>query len=705
VNLNFALALAAASFSAALALAVILRQRRSIASWCFSAGMLTFALESVFGATWSEALLPEKAAFWKTLTLLAKSILPGIWLCFSLTYSRGAPRESLARSRFLLLAAFLLPIGVTLAFREQLASILPDSELGGGWWINFHVAAKTLNSLLLIAAVFILMNLERTFRAAVGTMQWRIKFMVLGLGILFGARIYTCSQALLFSGDDLALTNVETGALLIGCTLIAVAYVRRGFGEIDIYPSRVVLQTSVTVLLVGAYLFIVGVFAQIVAQIGQWENFQLQAFVVLLGIAILAVLLLSNRLRQRIGHFVSRHFKRPQHDFRQIWTRFTQSMSSLLDESNLCIAAAKLISETFNALSVTIWLFDEQQRLMFAASTFQSEGAINGAARNISVLDLNQTRLDRLSRPFDLERAHDDWAEGLRQISSTQFRKGGNRICVPLTAGDHCMGLAILADRVGGIPYTVEELDLLKCIGDQVAGGLLNIRLTKELMLGKELEAFQTVSAFFIHDLKNAASTLSLMLQNLPMHFDDPSFRADALRGIGSTVDRINHLISRVGVLRHKVELKPAEFDLNRLITEELENLNDSPEVEIVTKLHPLSKLTADREQLRSVVTNLLLNARDALGKGGQVTVETSQSNGWIALSIADNGCGISPAFLRDSLFRPFQTTKKKGLGIGMFQSKMIVEAHCGTIRAQSEIGSGTTFHVMLPLKSPENEA
>ncbi len=700
MNLDSTLAFIGALFSAALALAVILRQRRSIASSCFSAGMLMFALECVFGAIWRESLRPEAAAFWKILTLLVKSILPGIWLCFSLTYSRGAPRQSLARSRFLLLAAFLLPVGVTLAFRGQLASILPDEEVGGDWWLRFHMAAKTLHGLLLIAAVIILMNLERTFRSAVGTMQWRIKFMVLGLGVIFGARIYTRSQALLFSGEDLALTNVETGALLIGCTLIAVAYVRRGFGELDIYPSRAVLQTSLTLLLVGSYLFIIGVFGQIAARIGGWENFQLQAFVVLLGMAILAVLLLSNRLRQRIGRFVSRHFKRPQHDFRKIWTRFTQSMASVLDESSLCTAAARLISETFNVLSVTIWRFDRQQRLTFAASTFQSESEISEEARNIPGLDLNQTSLDRLSRPFDLERAKDDWAKSLRQISSTQFRDGGSRICVPLLAGDRRMGIAILADRVGGLPFTLEELDLLKCIGDQVAASLLNIRLTKELMLGKELEAFQTISAFFIHDLKNAASTLSLMLQNLPMHFDDPSFRADALRGIGSTVDRINHLISRVGVLRHKLDLKPAELDLNRLITEELENLSDLSQIEVVAKLHPLPKLEADREQLRSVVTNLLLNARDAVGKGGQVTVETSQSNGWIALSIADNGCGMSPAFLRDYLFRPFQTTKRKGLGIGMFQAKMIVEAHRGTIRVQSEVGSGTTFQVMLPLKS-----
>ncbi len=705
VNPNSALAYAAAAFSTVLALTIIFRKQRSVASWCFSIGMLTFALESVFGEMWHEALLPEDAAFWETLTLVTKSVLPGIWLCFSLTYSRGNPREFLAKSRLLLLAAFLLPVGVALVFQEQLAPILPYNQSGGSWWVSFHGAAKTLNGLLLIGTVLILTNLERTLRSAVGTMQWRIKFVVLGVGVAFGARVYTQSEALLFSRNTLGLVNVETGALLIGCALITLGYIRTGFREIDVYPSRAVLHTSVTVLLVGAYLFVVGVLAQIVARTSWVGNFQLQAFVVLVGIVVLAVLLLSNRVRQNIRLFVSRHFKRPQHDFRQIWTRFTQCMSMVLDQSSLCVAATKLISETFNVLSVTIWLFDEQQQLLFAASTLQSEGDASDAIPDLAGSNPNRTNLGKLSQPFDLEKAKGDWAETLRQMSSTQFRKGGNRICVPLAAGDRRMGLAILADRVGGIPYTVEELDLLKCIGDQVAVSLLNLRLTREIMRGKELEAFQTISAFFVHDLKNAASTLSLMLQNLPVHFDDPAFRQDALRGIGETVNRINQLIGRVGVLRHTLELNPVEFDFNLLITETLESLNDVAGVEVVKELHPLPTLRADREQLQSVVTNLLLNARDAVGSKGQVTVRTDHFDGWATLLVGDNGCGMSPGFLKDSLFRPFQTTKKKGLGIGMFQSKMIVQAHRGSIQVKSELGVGTTFRIMLPLQLEANES
>jgi hypothetical protein len=145
-----------------------------------------------------------------------------------------------------------------------------------GWGLRFHEPAKILNVLILISVVLILTNIERTFRAAVGTMRWRIKFLVIGMGVIFGARVYTESQALLFSDYSPSQLGVETAALLIGCTLMAVAYGRSGFSEIDVYPSRAVLHTSVTVLLSGAYLFVVGVLAQIDAFLAALPVFQSQ---------------------------------------------------------------------------------------------------------------------------------------------------------------------------------------------------------------------------------------------------------------------------------------------------------------------------------------------------------------------------------------------------------------------------------------------
>jgi putative PEP-CTERM system histidine kinase len=240
---------------------------------------------------------------------------------------------------------------------------------------------------------------------------------------------------------------------------------------------------------------------------------------------------------------------------------------------------------------------------------------------------------------------------------------------------------------------------LLRCVGDQVAAGLLNGQLSQKLVQAKELEAFQTMSAFFVHDLKNTASTLNLMLQNLPIHFDNPEFREDALRGVGKTCEHINHLISRLSLLRHDLQIKAAASDLNDVIGRVLATWNGVAGITLVKTLRPCPVLLLDQEQIFKVVTNLVINATEAVSQGGEIRVETSQNNGWAVLTVADNGCGMTPEFLSHALFRPFQTTKKRGFGIGMFQSKMIVEAHGGRIEVESELKRGTIFRVLLPIQ------
>jgi signal transduction histidine kinase len=208
------------------------------------------------------------------------------------------------------------------------------------------------------------------------------------------------------------------------------------------------------------------------------------------------------------------------------------------------------------------------------------------------------------------------------------------------------------------------------------------------------------MSAFFVHDLKNTASTLSLMLQNLPIYYHDPKFREDALRGISKTVDHINDLISRLTALRHDLDVKAADCDLNALVSDILKSHEKMSGIELVRDLQPIPHVWVDRDQIQKVVTNLVLNAREALPNAGTIRVGTSQQNGWAVLAVTDNGCGMSRDFLDRSLFRPFSTTKKKGIGIGMFHCKMIVEAHHGRIEVQSELGKGTEFRVLLPVSS-----
>jgi putative PEP-CTERM system histidine kinase len=680
--------------AAVAAVVVSCRSTRSLARASFIAGMSVFALEEVCGGMWISSNSPGKALSWEIATLFAKSILPVVWVAFSLTYGRGAARSVLSNSRFILGAVLLVPLTVAIELSRQLVMVSANPTLA----IPFTNTAKLLSATLLIANVLVLMNLEKTTRAAVGTMRWRIKFVFLGLAVIFGTRIYTESQTILFSVNILSLVQLEAAALVIGCLLIGIGYVRQGFSQIDVYPSGAAIRSSITLLVCGIYLLTVGLLAKLATKVGGVPSFPLQALILMLGLAGLTGLLLSERIRQQIQLFVSRHFKRPQHDFRILWTKLTKTTAAVLDEYALCGSVSRLVSETFNALSVSVWLTDESQERMVRAD--RVPGAVNSAmtvAAPVVIDSAPPANID--SRPFKLEDSNLAWTTAIKVAVTPQFSKGGKILCVPLIAAERSLGIMVIADRVHGMPYTMEETDLLKCIGDQVATTMLSIRLAKQLMLAKELEAFQTISAFFIHDLKNAASTLGLMLQNLPIHFDDPEFRADALRGIGRAAERINGIVARLTNLGHDLQLTLSEVDLNALIQGAVANLNGSADADVITEFGSLPLINADREKLEGVMTNLLLNANDAAGRGGKIRIRTFGEDDAVGFSVADNGCGMSSEFVEKSLFRPFRTTKKKGLGVGMFQAKMIVDAHGGRIQVKSEVGRGTTFRVTLPMR------
>jgi putative PEP-CTERM system histidine kinase len=698
MNLDGMMAAAAAVFTSGLALAVLIGSGRGISARFFIAGMVLFAVESVFEGFSLATAVPDEIAAWQSWAWVVKSCLPGAWLCFSFSYSRGDGFEFLRKWKLVLLSATVLPLVFALYHRAHLIEVLHDSPDD---WLRFTIPGRILDVFILLGTILILMNLEHTFRSAVGTTRWRIKFLVLGMAVIFGVRVYARSQLLLFSSYDLSLAGIESASLILGCGLILVGYFRSGFGKIELYPSRAVLRTSLTLLLVGGYLIVVGVLAQVVAYFGAAASFRLGAMIILLGAICLALLLFSDRAHRRVDLFVSRHLKRPRYDLRQVWSRFTKATGEAQDRATLSATLATLLSETFRALSVSIWLVDEDTGgLKLAASTAGTEIETDPRSSECRGEKPDAALLQSLKEPFDLDTARDPQVRSLRALDQKRFREGGHQICVPLRVRERCHGIAILSDRVKAVPYSVEEFDLLECIAEQSAARFANLEAASQLLARKELEALQHVTAFFVHDLKNAASTLKLMLTNLPAHFADPAFREDAVRGIRNTVARIDQLISRGGSLRAESELKVTECDVATLVAESLKDLNGAVGLELVQRLEPVPRVMADREQIQSVITNLLLNASEASGTS-RVTVETGRLDGWVSIRVTDNGCGMSPTFIRESLFRPFQTTKKKGFGIGMFQSKVIVEAHRGRISVTSEPGVGTTFRVLIPAVSP----
>lgn len=697
-NLPFA----GAALALVLALASVLRRTPSVATWAFALGMLALAVDSAATGLALRGSSIGDIVAWLALGQLAKTTLPSLWFAFSITYARAELRASMRANWLLLVLLALVPLGVLLTAPSGLLAVVPPDDTGGRVLLHSGGVGRLFHAVLLIGFVLALMNLEQTFRAAVGTMRWRAKYVVLGLGVIFGGYVFVRIQAILYPVYDPALSGVESSALLVGGVFLVIAYTRDGLGGFDVHPSRAVLRSSITVLLVGGYLLFVGVLAQAVRQHGGVGGFQLQALVVLAGMASLAVLLLSDRLRQRLQFAMSRHFGKAQHDSTRLWTGLSRSLAAARDERSLCTASATLISNAFEVLSVSIWLQSEAgETLRPVASTAALSAAATAGASDLQSLD----------RPLDLETAASATAAILRDRVPITFANGGHRWAVPLRSGDRTHGAIVLADRVNGTPYTQEEQELLQCLADQMTAALENVRLGDEVARARELEGFRTMSAFFVHDLKNAANSLNLMLKNLPVHFEDPAFRADALRGIGNTAARIDGMISRLGALRQAQGLKLAPLSVDALVGEAIADVHPADVAVACAIAADLPKVRADRDHLRSVIANLLLNAREAVAarhqqaeSSGHIDVRASAAGPRVILEVKDNGCGMSPEFLRDGLFRPFQSTKSKGLGIGMFQARQVIEQHGGSIQVQSEQGVGTTVRISLPL-APEDAA
>jgi len=620
-------------------------------------------------------------------SLRLKSVLPLVWLWFSLVHARANWRGFLRGWRWVLVVAAVVPLVVVGVGADFLAVSVP-----GG--LGLAAAGKGWVLVVVVLNLGMVANLEKTFRASVGMGRWRIKYVVLGLALIFGLKFYILSQALVFAAYPPWLVRLESIGVILGCCLLGLGQLRCATCRTEIYPSRTILQGSLTLVLAGAYFLVVGLLAQVAARRGGTESFPAQALVVLLGVVGLAVMLLSDRVRSSTRQLVSRHFRRSEHDFRRIWTDFTRRSASVLDAAELGMNAAEVISGSFNVLGVTVCrVAPNRGGLDCLHSTAERA---SGEALGLGIEDF--AAIAARPRPFSLEAERAGWAVALRAWCPRKFSHGGPRLVVPLVACEQLVGLVILSDRVNGVAYSGEEIDLLKCIADQLAGGLLNCALSEEVLQAKQLEAFQTVSTFFVHDLKNAANSLNLMLRNLPLHFDDVQFREDAMRGVALTVARINQLIFKLSHLREAEADAQAEAVRLDLLCAEVLSREWGREARVERELEPVGYQELDAEAIKSVVRNLVGNALEAGAQ--QVRVATRRQGCGALLVVSDDGCGMSAAFQRDFLFRAFHTTKASGLGVGMFQCRKIVIAHAGSIEVESAPGCGTRVEVFLPGKT-----
>lgn len=690
---------AAANFAWISALAVRFRARRTLASRLFAVGMLLLAAEAALDFLSFHDYSVADFVFWQRLKWIAVSLLPVVWVTFSLTYSRGNYPDYLKKWRLALTALGLLPPVLLLAGDLLPVSGVPAADVGV-WTSELGQVPILLLVILLGACVVVLMNLEQTFRASVGTQRWRLKFVVIGLGALFCARVYSASQTLLYRSIMENMELLNGAALIVACLMIGASMLRTGEFSIDLYPSQTALHRSVIVIAVGVYLVVVGLLAKIAAWIGLADQFQFNALLVFFALVLLALLLMSDKLRQRLDAWLSRHFQRPSYDYRKAWQGFNAAVSGQLTEPEAGSHVARWISQTLNTLSVSIWLLDDDRTtLRLAGTTLDREqlpSFAEGSGHNPAGGGPGPA-IAALSEAIDLDANPPGSLSALASLQPRIFPNGGHRLAIPLAHGTRSIGVLLAGDRVNGVPFTTEDRELLQTIAEQTAGLIMGIRLARRLVEAREMEAFQNMSTFFVHDLKNTASSLSLMLQNLPRHFDNPSFREDALRSIRKSVGHINQMIESLSALRRQQVVDPVPGNLADL-QKVIEQLGHERGIRIECDFRPAGPVLMDWEQIGRVATNLIINAHEASTNGRPVSVQTAVTGDSARLTVRDDGCGMTPEFLRLQLFRPFQTTKKTGTGIGLYHSKLIIDAHGGRMEVHSKPGVGTSVSVLLPI-------
>ncbi|TET85608.1 HAMP domain-containing protein [Candidatus Aerophobetes bacterium] len=273
-------------------------------------------------------------------------------------------------------------------------------------------------------------------------------------------------------------------------------------------------------------------------------------------------------------------------------------------------------------------------------------------------------------------------------------------MCAPLKTKNELLGAMAVESPMSGKDFTEADLELFSTFANEAALALENAFLTENLLESRELDSFNRITSIIIHDLKGSISGLSLLLHNVEKNYDDPDFRADLMATIADTVKKTEDLVARLTSRPHLLELRSESVNLllQRLV--EKLNLRKLPEVELIEEYSELPKMMIDEKNMERVFLDLILNALEAMPNGGKLTIVTRKTKKPLAavVEITDTGQGMTKEFINHNLFKPFRTTKRKGLGLALFSCKEIVSLHGGKIEVKSQPNRGTSFVVKLPI-------
>ena len=500
--------------------------------------------------------------------------------------------------------------------------------------------------------------------------------------------MYVASQTMLLGSWRLhhaalsgLVTIVSVGLVAFGLGRMRLA---RTLERVSVSPQAV--YGSFTLLGVGIYLLGVGLLGEALRLSGRTLSVGFTELGMFVATLALVAAVSSRAVRTRVRELVSRNLLRSRYDYRTKWLEVTDAFRGAETVEQVLDRLLDVLGRTFAAPRLSIFMRYE------ADARFHQARSLNIEAPPAPIGDLHPVvvALSGADEPTDLRASEAGTDDAFLVATRAVFG-------VPLRGAGELLGFVTLGPRPGGEGYDVDDRDMLRAIAHHAGVLLGHARMADDRQASAELDALNRFAAFYLHDFKNLAARLSLVTQNAAKHGEDPEFRAESMKTIARTAEQMGDLMAQLS-RRSPDQGRVAALEVAELVAATLRSLGPDAGVALEVEGEP-GQVLAVPEQLQQVLLNLVLNAKRAVERDGAkapVRVSVTRSLDRVRLEVVDSANGIPPERLR-TLFQPFQSGEAGGFGIGLYESKRIVESYRGTLRLESEVGRGTRVVVELP--------
>jgi signal transduction histidine kinase len=492
--------------------------------------------------------------------------------------------------------------------------------------------------------------------------------------------------------DDYFISAGALGVIFFCISMLFAGWRYPVFGVRTI-PDGKRAPSVVSVVLAGLYLLSFAILTWMSNLIGmQYERLGLMVVSAFFVFIILAVMI-SGKARRHLRIFVNENFRPGLYNYRREWRQYARLMtsSSTVDD---------LISNTVSSLCQTMMA---KKGLVYAGI-----GGGKSSDYGLEPEEFDDGLPGRIMEMYDGS-PMTVMPVFRRHLYSPGGRKddGGVGDGIPewiravsfLTIGGEARGFIAIGPKDFGRLWAEEDLEFLATITDQAALALENLLMEERYLESKQLESFNRFASFVIHDLKNTVGMLSLTAENARDNIHDKEFQEDAIDTVERSVQKMRRLIDSLNAHKAPAAVSRTMTDVSEAARERiasLEQLASKKDVTVTLDSSVDKKVHVDPSALSRIIENLVLNAIEAMTGGGTVNVSIALNGETLAIIVNDDGPGFDRDYLEEKLFRPFMSTKKNGLGVGLVLCKSLAEAHGGNISVSSISGGGTSVKVEM---------